>query len=53
MNKNAGQVTLKTDRFAEILGNKKTATDIIRGDQFVLAEGINIPARSAIILEVK
>lgn len=53
MNKNPGQVTLKTDRFAEILGNKKTATDIIRGDQFVLAEGINIPARSAIILEVK
>lgn len=53
LNKNAGTTLLKTDRFAEILKGKKTATDVIRGDQFSISPGLSIPGRSALILEVK
>ena len=53
LNKNTGPTQLNTDRFAEILKGKKTGTDVIRGDQFSLSQGLNVPGRSALILDIK
>ncbi len=53
LNKNAGQIQLKTDRFTEIIKGKKMATDVIRGDQFQLDGELSIPGRMALILELK
>lgn len=53
LNKNAGPTGLHTDRFAEILKGKKTAMDVIRGNQYPLSEELIIPGRSALILELK
>jgi len=53
LNKNTGPTQLNTDRFAEILKGKKTGTDVIRGGQFSLSQGLNVPGRSALILDIK
>lgn len=53
LNKNNQTMKLDTNRFAEVLSKKKTAQDIITGDRFELEKGLDIPARSAWVLEIK
>lgn len=53
MNKNKESVMLDNSRYAEILTGKKAATDIIRGTTYSLSEGISVPARTAMVFELK
>ncbi|MBI3139284.1 MAG: glycoside hydrolase family 13 protein [Sphingobacteriales bacterium] len=53
LNKNNKPAKLETSRFAEIVKDKKTATDVILGDTYPLGTELTVPARSALILELK
>lgn len=53
MNKNNSPVNLSPDRFAEITAAKKTAEYIVTGEKFLLATGLVIPARTAMVYELK
>lgn len=52
LNKNTEAVQLATDRYREMLGGKTSAKDIITGKTFELKESFEVPARSAMILEI-
>jgi len=52
LNKNTETVQLATDRYREMLGGKTSAKDIITGKTFELKESFEVPARSAMILEI-
>lgn len=53
LNKNAGASKVDTGRFAEITKDKKSARDVIRGDQYILSNGLSIPGRTAMVFELK
>ncbi|PKQ64047.1 alpha-amlyase [Labilibaculum manganireducens] len=53
LNKNTESVHLQTERYHEMLKGNETAKDIISGKIIQMNEGIEVPARSAIILEIK
>ncbi|MUP40028.1 glycoside hydrolase family 13 protein [Labilibaculum euxinus] len=53
LNKNTESVHLQTERYHEMLKGNETAKDIISGKIVQLNQGIEVPARSAIILEIK
>lgn len=53
LNKNSGNTTLNTSRFRELLGNKKTATEIITGRNFDQLRELVVPGRSVSVFEVK
>ncbi|GGY63418.1 glycoside hydrolase family 13 protein [Pseudoduganella albidiflava] len=53
LNKNPKPVTLDTGRFGEMLDGVATGTDVITGQTFNFDRGIALPARTAIILELK
>lgn len=53
LNKNTGNTHLDMGRFAEITKGKRTASEVILGDQYDLSKGLDIPGRSAIIFELK
>ncbi len=52
INKNAEPIKLDTERFEQGTGNKKTGKNVISGERLSLADGIPVPARSALILEL-
>ena len=52
LNKNENVQTLSLDRFAEGLQHAGHGTDVISGRKFVLEERLEVPARSALILEL-
>ncbi|MFA9372060.1 MAG: glycoside hydrolase family 13 protein [Labilibaculum antarcticum] len=53
LNKNTESFHLQTERYHEMLSNHSSAKDIISGKLFQLNQGIEVPARSAMILEIK
>lgn len=53
INKNTTSTQLKTEKFSEGIGNKKKGTEIITGQTFSMTDGITVPARSALILELQ
>jgi hypothetical protein len=53
LNKNARPVTLDTARFGEMLDGTAAGTDVITGHIFNLERSVTLPARTAIILELK
>jgi hypothetical protein len=53
LNKNTELFHVQTERYHEMLSNHSSAKDIISGKIFQLNEGIEVPARSAMILEIK
>ena len=42
---------LEVDRYAEIIGNTKTARDVITGETYDLTKNIILPQRAALVLE--
>ncbi|MDN3921950.1 glycoside hydrolase family 13 protein [Roseateles violae] len=53
LNKNTAASRLATARFKEMLGDAKAGVDVISGERHPLAESLSVPARSALILEVR
>lgn len=53
LNKNTGLTQVDTGRFAEMMKDKKSARDVIRGDQYMLNKGLSIPGRTAMVFELK
>ena len=53
MNKNTAAATVDTKRFAEILKNKSAAENIITHQTMDLTNSINVPAKTAMVLEIK
>jgi len=53
LNEDKHEVTLKTQRFHEVLPPNASGTDVITGTTYDLASALTVPARSALILEVK
>lgn len=53
LNKNREEVALNTRRFHEVLPARASGTDVISGKTFDLSHALTVPARSALILEVK
>ncbi len=53
LNKNTESFHIERERYHEMLSNHSSAKDIISGKIFQLNEGIEVPARSAMILEIK
>ena len=53
LNEDKHEVTLKTQRFHEVLPPNASGTDVITGTTYDLASTLTVPARSALILEVK
>jgi glycosidase len=53
MNKNENNVLINMDRFAEILNKKSSATDIISHQSFPLNKSLPVPAKAALVFEIK
>jgi len=53
LNKNKETIMLDQSRYAEILTGKKEATDVVRGTTYLLSAGISVPARTAMVFELK
>lgn len=53
INKNTEEYKLDLKRFEEMLKGKLSAKDIISGQNFTLDKNINLPAETAMILEIK
>ena len=53
LNNNDGAKKLDTKRFAEVIRSATTGTDVITGRSVTLADGVELPARSATILELR
>jgi len=53
LNKSKSDVALETKRFHEVLPEHASGTDVITGKTFDLASSLTVPARSALILEIK
>ncbi|HEY6506306.1 MAG TPA: cyclomaltodextrinase C-terminal domain-containing protein, partial [Chitinophagaceae bacterium] len=53
LNKNNKPTTIKMERFAEIIKNKKSATNVLTGEQFSLQNEIMVAPLSATITELK
>ena len=53
LNKNKSEVALATKRFREVLPEHVGGTDVISGKTYDLATTLTVPARSALILEIK
>lgn len=52
LNKNTQPIQLQTQRFHEVLAGKTVAKDIVLDHSFKLKEFIEVPAQSALILEI-
>jgi neopullulanase len=53
MNKNESPVIVDNKRFTEILQGKTTGTEILTGENIVLKNNINVPGKTAMIIEIK
>jgi len=53
LNKNNKLTKLETGRFSEILGNRISAKDIITGDRYDIKQALELPAKTALVLEIK
>lgn len=53
MNKNAESTSINTNRFAEIINNKKQAINVLTGEQFLFGSELSLPSKATLILELK
>ena len=53
MNKNAESTSINTNRFAEIVNNKKQAINVLTGEQFLFDSELSLPSKATLILELK
>ncbi len=53
LNKNDAPHTLALDRFREVLAGHHTARDVLRGGEVRLGEGLELPPRQPLILELE
>ena len=53
MNKNEKEISIDTKRFAEILKDKNTATNIITGESISITKECKIAAKAATVFEIK
>lgn len=53
MNKNAESTSINTNRFAEIVNNKKQAINVLTGEQFLFGSELSLPSKATLILELK
>ena len=53
LNKNQTATTLKTARFHEVMAGHTSAQDVMTGTAFDVSSSVTVPARSALILELK
>ena len=53
LNKSRGEVALATQRFHEVLPGHAKGADVVTGKTYDLGDTLNVPARSALILEIK
>ncbi|MDT8401675.1 MAG: glycoside hydrolase family 13 protein [Bacteroidales bacterium] len=53
LNKNASPYDLDLERFSEILGDKKTARDVLGGREYELGKTLSLTPRKPYILELK
>ncbi|HEY1391990.1 MAG TPA: alpha-amylase family glycosyl hydrolase, partial [Methylibium sp.] len=53
LNKNAGDATLATERFRQVLPQGASGTDVLTGRHYELGDTLVVPARSVLILDLK
>jgi glycosidase len=53
LNKNQSAIKLGTSRFAEGIAGKKSGRNVLTGETILLGDAIDIPARTALILELQ
>jgi len=53
LNKQTTEVTLDIERFAEILSGFKTGIDVLTKKQYIVEDFIQVPARTALILDLE
>jgi glycosidase len=53
LNKNTHATVINTERFAEIMKNKKTAVNVLTGDQLSFNKELSVAPRSALVLELR
>jgi glycosidase len=53
LNKNTENAVIDTDRFAEIMKNKKSGTNVLTGEEFPIKKEMSVAPRSALIVELK
>lgn len=53
MNKNTESTSINTNRFAEIVNNKKQAINVLTGEQFLFDSELSLPSKATLILELK
>ena len=53
LNKNDESAALELSRFAERLGGYKTAIDVMNGATIALGDSLEVPARSALVLDLE
>jgi glycosidase len=53
LNENRADTVLATARFREMLGAQARGTDVLTGKTYELGEQVTLPARSALVLELK
>ncbi|MFN5136043.1 MAG: cyclomaltodextrinase C-terminal domain-containing protein, partial [Chitinophagaceae bacterium] len=53
MNKNEKEMNVETSRFAEILKGKSNPVNVLTGETVVVVNSFIVPAKSALVLEIK
>jgi glycosidase len=53
LNKNTETTVVDTNRFAEIMKNKKSGINVLTGEEFSIKTEMNVAPRSALIIELK
>lgn len=53
LNKNSTTTLVNTNRFEEMMKNKKQAANVLTGEQFSLSNQLSVPPKSVLILELK
>jgi glycosidase len=53
MNKNEKEMNVETSRFAEIVKGKTNAVNVLTGETVTVATSFIVPAKSALVLEIK
>ena len=53
LNKNSTTTLVNTNRFEEMMKNKKQAANVLTGEQFSLSKQLTVPPKTVLILELK
>jgi hypothetical protein len=53
LNRNEKAMSMSTNRFNEILGSRASGKEIFSGNVIDLSQSVNIPAKSAMVIEIQ